>query len=269
MEITKASGKTEEFSHDKFCASLRDAGAPEDVVREICALVERELEPGATTTKIFRKALRLLVQKNPKAAARYNVRQGLADLGPAGFLFEQYVEIVLRAMEYTTERGIMRAGECVEHEVDVVAKKAEELLLVEAKYRNKRNLKTHIDDVMYADARRGDIERKEGGSVGMWLFTNTKFTSKAIRYGECRTLRMTGWRYPKGKGLEVITAQFALYPVTSLPSVTKDARRIFAEQNMMLAQDIAPYTAQDLETRFGIPSATAQKIAREAHALLT
>lgn len=275
MEIVKEDGEKEEFSKNKFCTSLKQAGAENKVVTEVCDLVERELRPGMTTSDIFRTATRHLLKQNKAAAARYNCKEGIAQLGPAGFLFEKYLETLLRAEGYSTTHSSKMKGACVTHEIDVLGKKKGEHVLVEAKYRNQKGLKTHVDTVMYADARLVDIEKvrkqKEQKDTKhiMWVITNTKFTKTAIKYGTCRNMRLTGWDYPKKENLADLVKKHVLYPVTSLPSVNKPAREAFAKHNLMLAQDIAPHSANDLHKKFGIEDKKrAQRIINEAHALV-
>jgi len=274
MKVVKTSGEREDFSKHKLCRSLRAAGAPRALVDDVCRAVAKEIAPGASTSDIFRAALRHLVKKNTSVAARYGLKRGVAGLGPAGFLFEQFIEALMRAMGFTTERNKAIKGSCVSHEIDVLAKKGKEHFFIEAKYRNDPGTKTHIDTVMYADARLQDIarakEREERGrnKHGMWLFTNTKFTTTAIRYATCRGLKLTGWSYPPKESLEQLVARYALYPVTVLPSVSRPAREIFARHNMMLAQDIAPYSPRDLVKKFGIEEKRAERIVREVHDLV-
>ncbi|MBI4118526.1 MAG: restriction endonuclease [Parcubacteria group bacterium] len=274
MEIIKATGEKELFEHEKLCGSLRASGAPSEVADKICNAVAKDLSPGATTTEIFREALRHLVKENIGLAARYSLKRGMAELGPAGFYFEQFVEAILRAEGYTTARNQFLRGECVTHEVDIVAYKGDEHYFIEAKYKNKPHLKTHVDVVAYAWARLDDIrrveEKKEGGKAKhyAWVITNTKLTLSAIQYANCKNIKTTSWSHPNGEALENLIAKHALYPVTVLPSVNSHTLEIFAKHGMMLAQDLIPYTAEDLETKFGIKKAVASKINKEAQALL-
>ncbi len=274
VEITKASGEKESFSKTKFCRSLRSAGAPRQLADEICSLIEREVTPGMTTSQIFRKASRYLTARTVSVGARYSLKRGIAELGPAGFLFEQFVEVLLQSLGYTTERNQIVRGQCISHEVDVVAHNGEQHFLIEAKYRNKSWIKTHTDVVMYADARLQDIVRREQMEHQkhhlhrMWIFTNTKFTENAIAYGDCRGLGLTGWSYPSRDSLEDIITRNALYPVTVLPSVDRATREQFAKRNMMLARDLAPYSPSDLVEDFGVAEPRARRIIREAYALV-
>ena len=96
MKITKASGAQQTYSRNKLCSSLKAAGAPKTLVDRICRMVEKEIRPGMSTEEIARKTTKYLRKENPVLAAKYSLKQGIMELGPAGFLFEQYVAAILR-----------------------------------------------------------------------------------------------------------------------------------------------------------------------------
>jgi hypothetical protein len=272
--VIKEGGEKEPFKKGKFCGSLKEVGVPNVLVDEICNVVVEDLRPGITTSQIFRNASRYLMKKNKNAAMRYSLKRGISELGPAGFIFEQFVETVLSSLGYKTKRNVILRGECVSHEVDVLAKREEEHMLVEAKYHNSMGTKTALDVLMYAGARLDDIVKvsnkleNKRNIHGMWLITNTKFTHTAIKYGICKGIRMTGWNYPKKEGLEDVIREHALYPVTVLPSVDKRIRGKLAEVNLMLASDLAPYSAKSLRKYINIDTKKAQEIISEAHILV-
>lgn len=275
MQVKKYSGLQEPFNRDKLCSSLINAGVSHKKAKQVCTIVEGKLKPGDSTTKVFRAALRTLVKDDIEASARYGLHRAVDSLGPAGFLFEQYVEALLQAHGYHTRQGIMMRGECVTHEIDVYAEKGGLKYLVEAKYRNRHSIKTHIDQVMYADARLMDIQRraekqnKNPDDYTMWVITNTRFTSNAIKYANCRGVKLVGWNYPKKESnLEQMIIRKKMYPITVLPSLTQIARDAFAEHNMILAQDLLPYSRDDLVKQIGISRVTAGKLLREAHAII-
>lgn len=276
MEIIKSAGNREKFSKDKLCGSLKKAGAPADLAKKVCDLTEKKISAGESTAIIFRTALDYLVKEDLNLAASYSLRRAVGEFGPAGFLFEQYVEIILQAYGYQTKRDIMMRGACVEHEIDVSAQKEGTHYLVEAKYRNEPGIKTHIDAVMYGDAKLADIARFEE-SAGkeknikfhiLWLFTNTKFTEKAVIYAKCRGIMLTGWNYPADKSLENLILDKKIYPLTVLPSIGRFSRERFAQKGLLLAQDLLPYSARDLSEEFGIPSKEAERISAEAEKLI-
>jgi hypothetical protein len=269
MDIVKTDGVREQFSPSKLCLSIRKAGAPRDVADNVCRAVETKVNPNDSTNAIFRKALKYLMKENPDVAARYSLRRALEMLGPGGFIFEHYFEVVLQAYGFTTKRNVILKGKCVSHEIDVIAASGTKRFLVEAKYHNIPGLKTHVDVVMYADARLIDIVKNESQKnqekyeYGMWLVTNTKFTETAIQYAKCRGIRLTGWNYPRGASLEDIIADKKLYPVTVLPSLPKLLLPVLAKKNIILAQDLLTYEIDDLVSSFGVEPEVAQKLLRE------
>jgi len=274
MEIVKSSGEKEPFSKSKFCLSLKKAGAPGNVVEEVCSRIGEEVKPGMTTTQIFRKASQYLMKDDFIVAANYSLKRGIAELGPAGFNFEKFLGVVISSLGYEVKLNQMMKGRCVTHEVDLVAEKDGEHFLVEAKYHNTSGMKTHIDVAMYADARLADIafteEQRESSHNNhkMWLITNTEFTKTALKYGRCRNLKLTSWRGPAKEGLKDIIIKNKLYPITVLPSVNKFAQEEFVKHNMMLARDLAPYTADDLVRIFNFDKQRASKIIKEVQVLI-
>ena len=274
MEIVKTDGVKEPFSPAKFCLSLRKAGAPRDVADSVCKTIGSKITPNSSTNTIFRKAIKYLVKENPEVAARYSLRRGLEALGPDGFIFEQYFETVLQAYGFVTKRDVILKGKCVSHEIDVIASAGSKRFLVEAKYHNIPGLKTHVDVVMYADARLIDIVKAEPEKnqkkyeYAMWVVTNTKFTDSAIQYAKCRGIRLTGWNYPRGASLEDIIADKKLYPVTILPSLPKLLLPELAKRNIILAQDLLTYEVKDLISNFGLTKELAQKLVNEVSGII-
>lgn len=273
MEVVKTTGEKEEFSPSKLCLSIRKAGAPRDLADSICKTVGQKVNPNESTTAIFRKALKYLVREDMSVAARYSLRRGIEALGPAGFIFEQYFETVLQAYEFKTKRNVILKGKCVTHEIDVIASEGTKRFLIEAKYHNDPNLKTHVDVIMYADARLIDIVKNESASnqkkyeYAMWVVTNTKFTDAAIQYAKCRGIRLTGWNYPRGASLEDVIADKKLYPVTVLPSLPKLLLPELAKKNIILAQDLLTYSAEDLVASFSVSIEVAKQLVKEVQGI--
>ena len=273
MEVIKTGGDKEKFSTSKLCLSIRKAGAPRDLADSICKTVGSDVSPNDSTTAIFRKALKYLVREDMGVAARYSLRRGIEELGPAGFIFEHYFQTVLDAYGFKTRRNVIMKGYCVTHEIDVIASSGSKRFLVEAKYHNVQNLKTHVDVIMYADARLQDIVKKEGEGnqkkyeYAMWVVTNTKFTDASIQYAKCRGIRLTGWNYPRGESLEDIIADKKLYPVTVLPSLPRTILPALVAKNIILAQDLLTYSANDLVKEFSMERELAEQLVKEVQGI--
>lgn len=275
MLVTKLDGTTEAFEEDKLKRSLFHAGASEPVANEIVAHIVRELTPGMTTSHIYRHAKRLLrKQTEHPVAARYSLRRAILDLGPSGYPFEQILGEVFRLQDYQVEVGRMIKGKCVEHEVDVVARNKEKLILGEAKFHNNQGFKTDVKVALYIHARFLDLEAAhfngmcpKGGVCESWLFTNTKFTDAAIRYGECVGITMIGWGYPQKGNVQDLIEQTGLHPLSSLTSLSKKEKALLYAQGAVLCRNITE-NPNILES-VGVVGKKVEDVLAEAHRLCT
>jgi len=273
-KIKKSTGEIVLFNEDKLCSSIVRAGASKSQAINICSLVNQKLRPGMTTSFIFRDTLRHLVREDVDIAVKYSIKRGINTLGPDGFLFEKFLEALLQQDGYKTLRNQIMQGKCVSHEVDILAWKENNYFIVEAKYRNDQETATHINQVMYADARMKDIssnvKNNKGGTrhFHTWIMTNTMFTSQSEKFAGCSDVRLTGWNYPSKDSLQKMIEQTKAYPITVLPSLSHDAREKLTKQGFVLVQDILPYTKEKLVNDFDIAPNTAIKIQNEVSQLL-
>ncbi len=238
--VTKANGEKEVFYYRKLENSLRKAGANEESIKEIVAEISKEGKDGITTNNIYRKAFSILRKKEKSTAVRYSLKKAVATLGPTGFPFERFVAEIFKAEGYTTITDQIVKGKCVEHEVDVVAWKGKELIMVEAKFHTDFNLKSDLKIVLYVKARYDDIFGQEymfGGEKRKltegWVITNTKFSATAIQYGQCQpALKFVGWNYPYDNNLHHMIEKHELIPLTALTTITA------AEKNLLISKDV-------------------------------
>lgn len=274
MEIIKASGEKQAYNRDKLCRSLKKVGVSAKVVDTICLAVEKEIQPGISTEQLAQKTSRYLRKEGLAFAARYSLKKSMCALGPHGFLFEKFVAALLQEYGYITKNNQIMKGECVTHEIDILAEKDNKHFLIEVKYHNARGIKSDIQVVMYMYARLLDIATAQNKKEKMkvthhaWIFTNTKFTSKAIRYGKCMGISLTGWEYPYKESLEELIARKGLYPITVLPSVNTFAKEQMMQKGLLFARDIVSYSEKDLVRKFRLHLNSAQRILREARDLV-
>jgi len=96
MFIIKANGERVKFKPEKIRETLRRIGAKPEVIEHILLNVQKAIVDNMTTTEIFRIVRREIKKENHCLAHRYNLRQGLLKLGPAGFNFEKYIGKTLK-----------------------------------------------------------------------------------------------------------------------------------------------------------------------------
>jgi len=224
VKITKASGLIEEFDKDKFAFSLHQAGVPIAKVANVTAYLNTKLKEGMTTGQIHQLIKEYLAQdKMMTQSMNYDLKRSVMRLGPSGYPFENFFAKILNLRGYRTEVGVVIAGRCVNHEIDVDAQKENQHFLVECKFHNAPGSKTDIQAALYTYARFLDIraalsEQAEHQSRfhQCWLVTNTKVTKDAVDYAKCLNINLVSWTYPHHGNLREMIIESGLHPVTSL-----------------------------------------------------
>lgn len=270
--VVKSTGEQEAFEPQKLVSSLRKAGAAKEQAEDILRHIEHELVSGMTTSEIYRHAFSFLRHSAQPAAARYSMKRAIADLGPNGFPFEKFIAEIFKAHGYEAVTGQIVQGHCVEHEVDVVAWKGAELVMVEAKFHNEPGMKSDLKVALYIKARWDDLKDQKfdyGGKsrkvTHFQLFTNTKFTDRAIQYAECQGLSLIGWNYPRKGSLEDLVSDTGLHPLTSLTTLTHTEKRTLLDAGLVLCKQVAERKDQ-LES-FGIPENKIKQVLAEVEHL--
>lgn len=242
--IVKASGKKESFSVKKFKRSLRKVGVHNDIIEKLTQEVLDAPELN-TTYKIYDYAYKQLKGIDRPLAARYSLKHALYGLGPTGFVFERFVAELFKEQGYTTKVSQQVQGKCIDHEIDVIIEKGKKRFMVECKFHNRPGAKSDVKDALYTKARYEDLSAKWTQSVrphlvcdGVWLITNTLFTSKAITYGNCADIELLGWNYPINKGIAYLIDSLGLHPITSLTCISKAQKRRIIEHDVLLCRDL-------------------------------
>lgn len=239
--ITNAQGQHEPFSFDKVYQSAKRVGASDFQAREIAAAIQKDAYPGMKTWEIFSKVKELLEKRNQKSAMRFSLKEAMRKLGPTGYSFEKYIGEIFECIGYKVKLNQFIPGKCVSYEIDFVAEKDDFMYIGECKYHKLPEGKVDLQVALANSARFNDILDK--GALGKKaiksiLVTNTKLTSEAIKYSECKDIDVLGWRYPAEQGLEYLIESRNLYPLTILPSYKGRLAEIFLRDKKMLVKDI-------------------------------
>lgn len=237
--IKKASGEFQAFNPKKLEESLRRAGAQEALIHDIVNDVQSWISEGMTTRNIYTRAFNLLRKKRRSLAARYSLKRAIMELGPSGHPFEHFVGEVFKAQGFNVLVGQEIQGNCVTHEVDVIATANGTQRLVECKYYNSQDKYASVQVPLYIRSRVNDIinyrkdmsEFKDLVFEG-WIVTNTRFTSDALSFGTCSGLNLLSWNYPEQNSLKELIERYNIFPITVVTQLTK------AEKQTLLAKDI-------------------------------
>jgi hypothetical protein len=239
MKIVKNSGDIVDFDSDKLRKSLLKSGASSEEIDSILETIKKQLYSGISTKQIYKMAFGLLKKTANAHAARYNLREAIRLLGPAGFFFEKYVARLFDSEHFETRTNLILQGKCITHEIDVVLKKNNSVAMVECKFHQGIDAASDVKVPMYILSRFNDLKEKshaifEGKNhiTQCWIVTNNRFTTDAVRFADCSDLKLLSWDYPKGNSLKTKNDTNALYPVTCLTTLS------LAEKDKLLILDV-------------------------------
>jgi hypothetical protein len=249
--IYKADGRQVQFNENKILSTCIRAGASKKTAKRILKKVKSKVHRNMTSYDVYKKVLNVISQEKDLGALhqRYQLKNSIMRMGPAGFAFENYVASLLKYYDFqaTGIRSKIK-GKCVTHEIDLIGMRKTSRFLIECKYHSKHGVYTGLKESLYTHARLLDMQPKFSGEV---IFCNTKVSNQAKKYAKCIGQQIFSWRYPAKNSLEKIIEKYNLYPITIL-NLSQNELRIFSESNMMIAKDLLRYDDAKIAKMTGI-----------------
>ena len=272
MKIIKHSGDIVEFNSDKLKKSLLKSGASTVVVDAILNAIKKQMYEGISTKEIYKMAFSLLKKSANSHAARYNLREAIRLLGPAGFFFEKYIARLFDAENYKTITNLTLQGKCVSHEIDVLVKKNETIAMVECKYHAGRDVASDVKVPMYILSRFNDLKERKHPIFEQkdivskcWIVTNNRFTADAITFSKCSELSLLSWNYPADNNLKTKNDTNSLYPVTCLTTLSLAEKDKLLILDVILVKEII--NNSDCLNRIGLSENRMKNVLKEASEL--
>jgi len=243
--IIKSDGKQEPFDQEKLRKSLARAHVSTFLIEDILLAVRKKLRNNMTTSQIYTMAFKMLHRKNDRSAYRYSIKRSLLSLGPTGFPFEKFLGAILEKKGYHVEIGKIVSGECINHEVDIIAYNTHNLVIAEVKFHNDLSTKTDTKVGLYVKARFDDLKRTvfdyKDAPVTMtkgMVITNTKFTHNVIKYAKCVGVEMIGWDYPQNGNLYDMIEETNLHPLTCLLELPSAHKKILLDKGIVACKSL-------------------------------
>ncbi len=214
-----------------------------------------------------------LFTHSKNVAGRYRLKKALFDLGPTGYSFEKFMGRLFERQGYKVQVGKIVEGVCVSHEVDVVAEKDNEIVMVECKFHRQQGRKSDVKVALYIKSRFEDIktalERNgelKGKTFRGFIATNTRFTDDAIKFGSCSGLELLAWNYPPHRNLQKWIEESDYHPITALGSANNRVKSVLLDNNIVLCREIIEQEKKLLDLR--IPMHDIKKIVKEAQEIV-
>ena len=205
-------------------------------------------------------------------AARYKLKKAIIELGPSGYPFEHFVGQIFKEQGFAVETGQIIQGNCVQHEVDVVATGKTEQYLMECKFHNSQGKFSGVQVPLYIRSRMDDIIQKRksmqefsGFSFQGWIVTNTRFTKDALQYGKCSGLSLLSWDYPKNYSLKDLIERERIFPVTTLANLTLKQKKVLTQKGIVLCRQLLE-NPEELDP-LGLTNSKRKKLIEELEAL--
>lgn len=244
IQVIKGNGEKVLFDAGKLKKALELAGAGHAEQERILAQIASRIYNGIPTKKIYKMAFDLLKSGSYKMAGRYGLKNAIMEMGPTGYPFEVFVGKIFETMGYEVETGVFVQGKCVQHEVDVIARKPGEMIMVECKFHMDSSTNSSVQVPLYIHSRFLDVkatwEEKYGKNIHYrgGVVTNTRFSDDAISYATCAGLLVMSWDYPAEASLKYMIDKTGLQPVTSLISLTKRDKQFLLEREIVLCSQL-------------------------------
>ncbi len=105
--------------------------------------------------------------------------------------------------------------------------------------------------MLYTNARFWDVKDKNNIDR-VWIVTNTKLTTDARQYAECKGIQAVGWNYPNEGNLQDMVEQPQLYPITILDDLATHEKERLVQENKVLCRDLLALSDEELMNVYGI-----------------
>ncbi|HEX9008204.1 MAG TPA: restriction endonuclease [Patescibacteria group bacterium] len=239
-QIVKASGEQEDFSEAKLVRSLATSGMSVSMANQTLEHIKKDLRPGISTHDIFNDVSTYLRENAPiQNYFNYGLKRAMMRLGPSGHPFERLIGDLLEAMGYETQVSVTLGGNCVTHEIDVIAVKEKKTYFIECKYHNQPGTRSDVQVALYTYARFLDIQKAMQAMFDAdktyhpWLTVNTKLTYDAVDYSKCMNIKTTTWSFPKDESLHKMIVDTGIHPITVLDSLPEDKLQLLLGRNIV------------------------------------
>ena len=227
IRVRKFDGSLELYDQSKVIRTAIRMGLDRKAAEELADEISSKVYDGIPTSEILSLIHDLASKIRPELKYVENLREAISAMRPKPD-FEEYVRIVLKAAGYMVEPGRVLEGRCIDHEIDGIAFKDDEVVIVETKHHVNPHAYTGLDTVLQLWAALEDL--KEGHRLGFHnypftsalLVCNTKISMHAERYARCKGMKYMVWNYPRAFALRDIIASHKIYPITMLKTLSRN-----------------------------------------------
>ncbi|MEM5877875.1 MAG: restriction endonuclease [Candidatus Aenigmatarchaeota archaeon] len=270
--VKKFDGSRQKFDKNKVRRTCIRLGASYNQADEIVKRVTKSAYNGITTKQILDLVFMEMEKYKSGFAKRVDLRQSISMLEPKPD-FELFSSLILQNLGYKTRENLIISGKCVDHEIDIVASKGNEIVYVEVKHHQNPHAYTGLDIFLQANStfqslKDGFVLKKNKINFSdSLIICNTKISDHAKKYAECAGIKYLCWNYPDG-GLERLIEMKKLYPITIIKDLDENIRKKLLENGILLLRQIVECNLNKAAKKTKIHLNTLEEIKQTAMKIL-
>jgi hypothetical protein len=254
--VTKADGSKQQFDKQKIINTCLRLQATPEQAKSIADKIEARAYDGIPTKKILQMVFQYMKKYRPAIGYQIDLKQAIAMLRSKPD-FEIFVAKLFEAMGYEVKTNLIIQGKCIEHEIDVIARKGNEIILIEVKHHVNHHTYSGLDVFLQLNSNLEDLRLGYESGKNNFKFTkailicNTKVSDHARRYALCKGLEFIAWKFPQEKGLERLIEDYKLYPITFLKEIERDEAYKLADVGIVTIKQLLD-DAEKISRKSGI-----------------
>jgi hypothetical protein len=241
--VTKADGSKQPFDKQKIINTCLRLQATPEQAQSIADKIGAKAYDGIPTKKILQMIFQYMKKYRPAIGYQIDLKQAIAMLRSKPD-FEIFVAKLFEAMGYEVDTNLIIQGKCIEHEIDVVARKGNEIILIEVKHHVNHHTYSGLDVFLQLNSTLEDLKLGYESGKNNFKFTkailicNTKVSDHARRYALCKGLEFIAWKFPQEKGLERLIEDYKLYPITFLKEIERNEAYKLADVGIVTVKQL-------------------------------
>jgi hypothetical protein len=254
--VTKADGSKQPFDKQKIINTCLRLQATPEQAQSIADKIEAKAYDGIPTKKILQMVFQYMKKYRPAIGYQIDLKQAIAMLRSKPD-FEIFVAKLFEAMGYEVRTNLIIRGKCIEHEIDVIARKENEIILVEVKHHVNHHTYSGLDVFLQLNSTLEDLKLGYESGKNNFKFTrailicNTKVSDHGRRYALCKGLEFIAWKFPPEKGLERLIEEYKLYPITFLKEIERGEAYKLADVGIVTVKQLLD-DAEKISRKSGI-----------------
>jgi hypothetical protein len=271
--VTKFDGTKQPFDKEKVVRTCLKMHANNQQAIEVANKIERELHDGISTKEILNKIFKYLQKHVPEIKNQTDLRESISMLRSKPD-FEVFVSYLLNEYGYKTEINQIIPGEFVEHEIDAVARKNNEVILVEVKHHLQPHTFTGLGVFLETWAKFEDLVngKKTGKNQidfnQILIVCNTKISDHADRYADGKGIQYIGWKHPVENSLEQMIEEKKFYPITFLKSLDRDTQAKLGDNGIVLLKQLTEMNPNEISKKIGVKKDKIENLIKKTKELL-